>query len=109
MNADHVADAIARGLKAEKLIYMTDVDGLLIEKKLMKNLSLQQAEQLLEHPDVQGGMKPKLGGAIATVKGGVGSVHIINGGAEHAVLLELFTDTGIGTMISNAGDNEHGK
>ncbi|NDC83528.1 acetylglutamate kinase [bacterium] len=100
LNADHVAEAIARGTAALKLIYLTDVDGLLINQKLVHRLTLDAAEALLSHPDVQGGMKPKLASAISTVRGGVGSVHMINGGIQHAVLLEIFTDTGIGTMIT---------
>ncbi len=100
LNADHVAQAIAKALGAIKLIYLTDVDGLMIDQKLVHRMSLSQAETFLSHPDVQGGMKPKLSSAIETVRSGVGSVHIVNGGVEHAVLLELFTDTGIGSMIS---------
>ncbi len=101
LNADHVADAIARHLGALKLIYLTDVDGLLINQKLVSHMTLDQATAFLQHPDVQGGMKPKLSSAIETVKGGVSSVHMINGNYEHAVLLELFTTSGIGSMISN--------
>ena len=56
-------------------------------------------ESMLEHPDVQGGMLPKLDCSMQAVKAGVESVHIINGSTEHAVLLEIFTDGGIGTMV----------
>lgn len=101
VNADHVAEAIAKQLGALKLLYLTDVDGLLIEGNLVPQMTLSEAETLLSHPDVQGGMKPKLTSAIETVRGGVNSVHIVNGGIEHAVLLELFTTTGIGSMISS--------
>jgi len=100
LNADHVAQAIAESLGALKLIYLTDVNGLMIEGELVKRMTVTQATTYLSHPDVQGGMKPKLASAIDTIHSGVGSVHIVNGGIEHAVLLELFTDTGIGTMIS---------
>lgn len=100
LNADNVASAVARYLESKKLIYLTDVDGLMVEKKLVSKLSEHDAEDLLLHPDVQGGMLPKLECSLAAVKGGVESVHIINGATEHAVLLEMFTDRGIGTMVS---------
>ena len=100
LNADNVASAVARYLECKKLIYLTDVDGLMVEKKLVSQITEQEAEDLLLHPDVQGGMLPKLECSLAAVKGGVESVHIINGSTEHAVLLEMFTDRGIGTMVS---------
>lgn len=100
LNADHVAGVIAASISALKLIYLTDVDGLKVEGKLKSNLSLTQACNLLEHSDVQGGMKPKLSYACEAIKSGVQHVHIINGLTEHVVLLEIFTNDGIGTMIS---------
>jgi acetylglutamate kinase len=100
LNADNVASAVARYLECKKLIYLTDVDGLMVEKKLVSKVTEQEAQDLLRHPDVQGGMLPKLECSLAAVKGGVESVHIINGSTEHAVLLEMFTDRGIGTMVS---------
>ena len=100
LNADNVASAVARYLECKKLIYLTDVDGLMVEKKMVSQVSEEEAEDLLLHPDVQGGMLPKLECSLAAVKGGVESVHIINGSTEHAVLLEMFTDRGIGTMVS---------
>lgn len=100
MNADHVAEGIGAAMKAEKVIYLTDVPGVLIEGELVERLTLTQAEALLSHPDIKGGMIPKLTCSIEALKGGVNCVHIINGGIEHAVLLEVFTDVGIGTMIT---------
>lgn len=100
MNADHVAEELAVALGALKLIFLTDVHGLKIEGKLQRKLTLKKAEKLLEHPDVKGGMLPKLECSIDAVKGNVQQVHMINGTIEHAVLLELFTDVGIGTMIA---------
>jgi acetylglutamate kinase len=100
MNADHVAEAIASSLKAKKLVFLTDVKGLVIENKLQGELTQKQAESFLKHPDVKGGMLPKLTCAINAMKKGVSDVHIINGTINHAVLLELFTDSGIGTMIT---------
>tara|TARA_B100000427_G_scaffold329581_1_gene346425 strand:- start:851 stop:1714 length:864 start_codon:yes stop_codon:yes gene_type:complete len=101
MNADHVAEAIASSLAAQKLVFLTDVKGLVIEKKLQEQLTSKQAKVYLSHPDVKGGMLPKLTCAINAIKHGVKDVHIINGTIKHAVLLELFTDSGIGTMIKN--------
>ncbi len=99
LNADNVASAVARYLECKKLIYLTDVDGLIVDKKLVPILPLKDMESMLEHPDVQGGMLPKLDCSMQAVKAGVESVHIINGSTEHAVLLEIFTDGGIGTMV----------
>lgn len=101
LNADNVASAVARYLECKKLIYLTDVDGIMIEKKLIPTLTLKAAEDLLLHPEVQGGMVPKLECSIQAIKAGVQSVHIINGSTEHAVLLEIFTNRGIGTMVAN--------
>ena len=99
LNADNVASAVARYLECKKLIYLTDVDGLMINKTLVSALNYQEAEDIKSHPDVQGGMLPKLECCIQAIQGGVDSVHIINGSTEHAVLLEIFTDRGIGTMV----------
>lgn len=100
LNADAMASALAGALKSLKLVFLTDVDGLKVEGSLVQSLTLSEAEKLLKHPDVQGGMLPKLECAISALRGGVKSVHIINGGLEHTVLLEMFTDVGIGTMLS---------
>ena len=100
MNADHVAESIATALKALKLIFLTDVKGLLINKELQQELALEEAKKLLTHPDVKGGMLPKLTCAIRAIENEVSHIHIINGTIEHAVLLELFTDSGIGTMVT---------
>lgn len=102
MNADNVAAALARALGALKLIYLTDVRGILKEKNLVPRLTLKEAKELLSHPDIKGGMLPKLSNSLAALEHNVQDVHIINGSIEHAVLLELFTDVGIGTMISRA-------
>lgn len=100
INADSVAAKVSEAIKALKLIYLTDVQGILREKKLVSRLSLKEAKELLKHPDIQGGMIPKLQESIEAIKAGAQFVHIINGTIEHAVLLEIFTDVGIGTMIS---------
>ncbi len=99
LNADYVANGIAAALKALKLIYLTDVDGLMINKELLQIVDQNEAEKLLKHPEVQGGMLPKLECALKALQKGVKFVHIINGSVDHAVLLEMFTDLGIGTML----------
>jgi acetylglutamate kinase len=101
INADSVASAVAVGLKCEKLIFLTDVPGISIANKLVDFLDLEGAEKLLEHPEIQGGMKPKLEDSIKAIKHGVKHVHIINGLNAHAVLVEIFTDHGIGTMLAH--------
>ena len=100
INADYTASAIASAVSALKLIYLTDVDGIMIDGTLKSELNLEEAEALLAHPEVKGGMKPKLECSIQAIRSHVGHVQIINGLVEHSVLLELFTDLGIGTKIS---------
>jgi len=100
MNADHVAECIATALEAQKLIYLTDVQGLKIGGNLVTGLNLEDTKGYIKHEDVKEGMVPKLTCSASAIEHGVSQVHIINGTIEHAVLLELFTDTGIGTMIS---------
>jgi len=100
INADHAASSLGSALNALKLIYLTDVDGLKADGELKQNLNVLEAEKLLKHPDVKGGMLPKLKYSIEAIKNGVDHVQMINGTIEHAVLLELFTDSGIGTKIS---------
>jgi acetylglutamate kinase len=100
MNADHVAEAIAVKMNATKLIYLTDVNGIKKDGKVVSKLNLKEASALMKHPDIKGGMLPKLYCSIEAVAASVDRVHIINGTIEHSVLLELFTDEGIGTMIA---------
>lgn len=100
LNADHAASAVAVSMNALKLIYMTDVEGILRNGELISSLNLSEAETLLSHPDIKGGMLPKLDCSIDAVKGGVQQVHILNGSTEHAILLEIFTDQGVGTMVT---------
>lgn len=101
INADEVAEEMAKALGALKLIFLTDVEGILIEGTCCSHLNLTEAKALRGHPDIQGGMLPKLMSCIESIENGVSDVHIINGNIEHSLLLELFTDVGIGTMISN--------
>ena len=99
LNADNVASYVAQSLKAKKLIYLTDVDGLMIDGTLKKKMGVSEAKQLLAHQDVSGGMIPKLNFSIQAIEGGVHQVHMVNGHTEHAVLLEILTKGGVGTLI----------
>ncbi len=101
INADGVAAAVAIGVACEKLIFLTDVPGVIVKDNLVEFLDLEGAERLLRGPDISGGMKPKLEDSVKAIKSGVKHVHIINGLNPHSVLLEIFTDTGIGTMIAH--------
>ena len=103
INADLVAGKIAEFLKAEKLILLTNIKGLLDkEGNLLTGLSSQRVNELIEDGTIYGGMLPKINCALDAVQAGVTSSHIIDGRVEHAVLLELFTDKGVGTLITNA-------
>lgn len=100
INADLVAGKIAEKLKAEKLILLTNTTGLLDKKgKLLTGLSTQRVDELIADGTIHGGMLPKIRCALEAVQNNVCSAHIIDGRIEHAVMLELFTDEGIGTLI----------
>ena len=100
INADLVAGKMAEVLKAEKLILLTNTAGLLDkEGGLLTGLTAGQVDELIEDGTIHGGMLPKIGCALSAVKNGVKSSHIIDGRVEHAVMLELFTDEGVGTLI----------
>ncbi|HDM75201.1 MAG TPA: acetylglutamate kinase [Deltaproteobacteria bacterium] len=101
INADLVAGKLAGALKATKLILMTDVPGVLDgDGNLISSLDIAEARELIHEEVLKGGMIPKVQCAIDAVQAGVGKAHIIDGRIEHAVLLEMFTDTGIGTEIT---------
>lgn len=100
INADTVAAAIAVALEARKVIFMTDVDGVLSDgKELISYLDTATAENLIANKVISGGMVPKIQAALDCVKANVRSAHIINGTDPHSVIAELFTDQGIGTQI----------
>ena len=104
INADSVAGEIAKVMEAEKLILLTNVEGVKNKKGLtLPGLSVQQASKLISNKTLQGGMLPKVGCALNALRAGVNSAHIIDGRVEHAVLLEIFTDQGIGTLITQKG------
>ena len=100
INADVVAGKIAESLKAEKLILLTDIKGILNNKQLISRISARKGRQLINSNIIQGGMAPKLIAALEAKKNGVKSCHIIDGRLPHAVLLEVLTAEGVGTMIS---------
>ena len=103
INADTVAAAIAVALEARKVIFMTDVDGVLSDgKELISYLDTATAENLIANKVISGGMVPKIQAALDCVKANVRSAHIINGTNPHSVIAELFTDQGIGTQIVGA-------
>jgi acetylglutamate kinase len=100
INADLVAGKIASALKAEKLILLTDVEGVMDEKKrLIPTLDLKQAGDLISRKVISSGMIPKVNCCLEALEQGVQKAHIIDGTVEHAVLLEIFTDVGVGTQI----------
>jgi acetylglutamate kinase len=103
VNADHAAGAIAAALCAEKLIVLTDVPGVLANlndpTSLISEMSVAQAEELLRNGKAESGMAPKLEACITALRSGVQRAHIIDGRQPHAILMEVFTDHGVGTMI----------
>lgn len=102
INADLVAGKIAEVLHAEKLILLTNVEGLLDSQgSVLTGLSTKQVDTLIAEDTIKGGMLPKIQCALDAVKQGVASAHIIDGRVPHAALLEIFSDDGIGTLISN--------
>jgi len=102
INADLVAGKVAEALKAEKLILLTNIPGVMDKQKnVLTGLSTQDVDALIADGTIYGGMLPKIACALDAVKGGVVSAHIIDGRVPHATLLEVFTDEGMGTLISN--------
>lgn len=100
INADHVAGKIAGALRAEKLVLLTDVPGILDEEKnLISSLAEAKAKELMKKGVISSGMIPKVRCATEALREGVNKAHIIDGRVEHALILEIFTDAGIGTEI----------
>ncbi|MGH2453552.1 MAG: acetylglutamate kinase [bacterium] len=103
LNADHAAAALAAAVGASKLILLTDVEGILREadgrRELISVLTAAEARTLEREGVIAGGMIPKVDAALAAIAGGVASAHIINGETPHALLVELFTEEGCGTML----------
>ena len=102
INADLVAGKLAEILRAEKLILLTNTPGVLDKNgSLLTGLSAERVDELFADGTISGGMLPKIGSALDAVKKGVKSCHIIDGRVEHALLLEILTDQGVGTLIRN--------
>ncbi len=107
INADDAACAIARAVNAEKLAFLTDIEGVYRDKDdpdtLISELALDEAEELINGGCIGGGMLPKLNNCIDAIRQGVSRVHIMDGRIPHCLLLEIFTNKGIGTAILNKG------
>lgn len=101
INADLVAGKIAVALAAERLLLLTDVDGVMDEKgELISSIDHKSIQKMIKEKSISGGMIPKIEYALEALGGGVGKAHIINGRRRHALLLELFTNNGIGTEVT---------
>jgi acetylglutamate kinase len=101
INADLVASSIAVALSAKRLVLLTDVDGVLnVSGELISSIDMETIDQMIKEKTISGGMIPKIECALEALKSGVEKVHIINGSKRHALLLELFTDKGIGTEVT---------
>jgi acetylglutamate kinase len=107
INADTVASSIAVAMQAEKLIYLTDIDGLRADvadpTTLISRTSAEELEAMIARGDVSDGMIPKVQGCIDAVRSGVNGAHVLDGRRPHVLLLELFSDSGIGTMVAGDG------
>lgn len=106
VNADTMAGAVASALRAEKLILLTDTPGVLVDKKTVTGLSPRDVERMKAEGLISGGMLPKVDCCLQALLSGVKRTHIIDGRVPHALLLEVFTDRGVGTLISNDFDRE---
>ncbi|MCS6989476.1 MAG: acetylglutamate kinase [Chloroherpetonaceae bacterium] len=104
INADAVASAIAIALKAEKLVYLSDIEGVMVDGKRMPSLNRAQATTLIQEGKICGGMIPKVNSAFEAIEAGVKKVRFIDGRIKHSLLLEVFTSDGVGTEITS--DNE---
>ena len=111
INADDAACAIARAVKAEKLAFLTDIEGVYKDPKdpdtLISELRVDEAQELMKEGYIGGGMLPKLQNCIDAIENGVSRVHILDGRIPHCLLLEIFTNRGIGTAILNNKENRY--
>jgi acetylglutamate kinase len=108
INADLVAGKLAAGLRADKVIFLTDVDGLYEDfedkSSLISALTVDDAETMIVEDRLATGMIPKVSACVSALRGGVRRSHILNGTQEHALLLEVYTNEGIGTMVYHEGE-----
>ena len=111
INADDAACAIARAVNAEKLAFLTDIEGVYRDPEdsstLISELHVREAKKLIEGGTIGGGMLPKLNNCIEAIENGVSRVHILDGRIAHCLLLEIFTNKGIGTAILSEGENNY--
>ena len=112
INADEAASAIARAVCADKLVYLTDITGVLRSldepDSLISRINIDEADELVKEGIVGGGMLPKLANCTDAVRGGVHRVHILDGRIPHCLLLEIFTNKGIGTAIQRDDEKKYG-
>lgn len=99
MNADQVSGALAKALDARKLIFLTDVDGIMMDGALQSTLTLSEIEPMISGGTIQGGMIPKVRACARAIRSGVEKAHVIDGTRHHSLLLEILTQEGIGTQI----------
>ncbi len=104
INADVAASAIAAELKAEKLVFLSDVEGVMASDLLVPSMDEPVAERLMAEGVISNGMIPKIRSAFTALRAGVNKVHLIDGRIKHSILLEIFTDLGIGTELVHAGN-----
>ena len=111
INADDAACAIARAVNAEKLAFLTDIEGVYQDPEdsstLISELHVGEARRLIEGGTIGGGMLPKLNNCIEAIENGVSRVHILDGRIAHCLLLEIFTNKGIGTAILSEGEQNY--
>ena len=109
VNADIFASALAQTCEASKIVFLTDVDGLYRDfsdkGSLIGRMTAAEARELIEGGTLSKGMIPKVRAAVEAIEGGVQRAHILNGTQQHSLVLELFTDTGIGTMITTTDED----
>ena len=108
INADDAACAIAQAMNAEKLAFLTDVEGVMRDpsdkSSLISELTIEEAKELIGNGNIGGGMLPKINNCISAIENGVSRVHILDGRIAHCLLLEIFTNKGIGTAILGEGE-----
>jgi len=108
INADVAASAVAAELKAEKLVFLSDVEGVMAADLLVPSMDQPVAEKLMADGVISNGMIPKIRSAFTALNAGVRKVHLIDGRIKHSILLEIFTDLGIGTELVHAGNGTGG-
>ena len=103
VNADVAAAAIGAAMHAEKLLFLSDIDGIMANKDkaetLIDRISVSELRKMIKDGSISGGMVPKANSCIDAIERGINSVFVLNGTLPHSILLELFTDDGVGTMI----------